>query len=31
MSQETLAHMNLRVMEGTQAKLPAPHSMALVA
>lgn len=31
MSQETLALMNLRVMEGTQAKLQAPHSMALVA
>jgi putative transposase len=31
MSLETLAHLNMRVMEGTQPKLQAPHSMALVA
>jgi len=31
MSLETLAQLNMRVMEGTQPKLQAPHSMALVA
>ena len=31
MSQETLAHLNMRVLEGTQAKLPAPQTMVLVA